>query len=94
VLKNGLRKRSVLTKKQKESRQRRNLVTDRQYIRKVTSIILGTGMKRRMRDAQFAKVKLEKYDILAIKCKSCCKNLASNFLACKVFEQLKKNTFD
>jgi hypothetical protein len=37
-------------------------------------MILGTGMTRRMGDAQFAKVKLEKDDIPATKRKSSCKN--------------------
>jgi hypothetical protein len=42
------------------------LVRDPQYIGKVTSAILGTRMTQKMGDAQFAKVKLEKDDILAI----------------------------
>jgi hypothetical protein len=37
-------------------------------------MILGIGMTKRMGDAQFAKFKLEKDNILATKHKSCCKN--------------------
>jgi hypothetical protein len=50
------------------------MIRDPQYVGRVTSTILGTGMPKRMRDEQFVKVKLEKADILSTKCKSCCKN--------------------
>jgi hypothetical protein len=60
--------------KLRDARRGRNVIRDPQYVGRVTSTILGSGMSKRMKDEHFVKVKLEKADILSIKRKSCCKN--------------------
>jgi hypothetical protein len=61
-------------KKLRDARRGRNGISDLQYVGRVTSTILRTGMPKTMKDEKFVKVKLEKAEILNTKRKSCCKN--------------------
>jgi hypothetical protein len=60
--------------KLRDARRGKNVIRDPQYVGRVTSTILGSGMSKRMKDKKFVKMKLEKADILSTKRKSCCKN--------------------
>jgi hypothetical protein len=69
------------------------VIQNLQYVGRVTSTILGTGMPKRMRDEQFVKVKLEKAEILSTKLKSCCKNYCLQKLGTHGIRKARKKYF-
>jgi hypothetical protein len=79
-------------KRLKDAQSERNVIRDPQYVGRVTSTILGTGMPKKMRDKQFVKVKLETslvQNISLVVIITVFENLGHT-----VFERHERSTFD